>query len=76
MPFTQTHLDALIAAYGAGESQVTFQGRTTVYRSVADLERAITFIRGELAGEAAVVIPRIRRVVIFQDDENNVPEIL
>lgn len=50
MAVTQADLDALIAARMTGVAQVRFSdGRQVIYRTDAELEKAIAFARDELA---------------------------
>ena len=42
MAYTQTHLDALQEALASGTLTVTFEGRSMTYRSVQELQRAIS----------------------------------
>lgn len=41
MAFSASQLDALQAAYATGTLEVSYDGRTVKYRSLAELERAI-----------------------------------
>ena len=50
MAVTQDDLDALIAARMRGVAQVRFSdGRQVIYRTDAEMEKAIAFARAELA---------------------------
>ena len=51
--FTTADLAAIDAAIASGEMRVSVNGRTVEYRSVADLERARSIIKAELAKDAA-----------------------
>jgi hypothetical protein len=42
MAYTQSHLDALQEALASGPLTVTFEGRSMTYRSVQELQRAIS----------------------------------
>ena len=49
MAYTQTQLDALRAALASGELSVSHDGRRVEYRSIAELERAISTVQSALA---------------------------
>jgi len=49
MSFTTSDLNAVDTAIATGELTVEVNGRRITYRSMADLERARTLIKGELA---------------------------
>ena len=48
MAYTQTHLDALQEALSSGTLTVTFEGRSMTYRSVQELQRAISVVQSSL----------------------------
>jgi hypothetical protein len=48
MAWTQAHLDAIKDAYASGVTTVWFEGRTTTYRSLNEMERVIAAIEKEL----------------------------
>jgi|DewCreStandDraft_4_1066084.scaffolds.fasta_scaffold338118_1 hypothetical protein len=48
MAWTQAHLDAIKEAYASGVLTVTFEGRSTTYRSLDEMERVIAAIEKEL----------------------------
>ena len=48
MAYTQTHLDALHEAPASGTLTVTFEGRRMTYRSVQELQRAISVVENAL----------------------------
>jgi hypothetical protein len=48
MAYTQSHLDALQEALGSGTLTVTFEGRSMTYRSVQELQRAISVVQSSL----------------------------
>ena len=48
MAYTQTHLDALQEALASGTLTVTFEGRSMTYRSVQELQRAISVVQNSL----------------------------
>jgi hypothetical protein len=48
MAYTQTHLDALQEALASGTLTVTFEGRSMTYRSVQELQRAISVVHSSL----------------------------
>lgn len=53
MAFTTADLAAVDQAIATGELSVEVNGRRITYRSVADLERARTLIKAELAAPSA-----------------------
>ena len=48
MAYTQSHLDALQEALASGTLTVTFEGRSMTYRSVQELQRAISVVQSSL----------------------------
>ena len=48
MAYTQSHLDALQEALASGTLTVTFEGRSMTYRSVQELQRAISVVQDSL----------------------------
>ena len=48
MAYTQRHLDALQEALASGTLTVTFEGRSMTYRSVQELQRAISVVQSSL----------------------------
>lgn len=52
MSFTTADLAAVDAAIASGEMMVQVQGRMVQYRTIKDLERARTLIKGELAAQS------------------------
>jgi hypothetical protein len=48
MAYTQTHLDALQEALASGTLTVTFEVRSITYRSVQELQRAISVVQSSL----------------------------
>ncbi len=48
MAYTQSHLDALQEALASGTLTVTFDGRSMTYRSVQELQRAISVVQNSL----------------------------
>jgi len=48
MAYTQSHLDALHEALASGTLTVTFEGRSMTYRSVQELQRAISVVQNSL----------------------------
>lgn len=49
MSFTPADLAAVDAAIATGELSVEMNGRRVTYRNMADLERARTLIKGDMA---------------------------
>lgn len=45
---TQTELDAIKSAYYTGVQEVTYKGRTTKFRSLAEMKRIIDELEREL----------------------------
>lgn len=60
--YTQDMLDALKTAYASGRLSTSYNGNTVTYHSLAELERAMARIQGEL--DAAAGTPRPRQVRI------------
>lgn len=52
MAYTQTHLDALHEALASGTLTVTFEGRSITYRSVQELQRAISVVQNSLNAQS------------------------
>ncbi|MFN7224462.1 MAG: phage head-tail joining protein [Paracoccaceae bacterium] len=48
MSYTQSHLDALREAYASGVTEVSYDGKTVKYRSLAELATAITTVAATL----------------------------
>jgi hypothetical protein len=48
MAHTQSHLDALQEALASGTLTATFEGRSMTYRSVQELQRAISVVQSSL----------------------------
>lgn len=44
MAVSQKHLDALMGAYALGATEVSYDGRVTKYRTMADLAEAIAAV--------------------------------
>lgn len=57
--FTQAQLDAIKAAFATGVTRVTYDGKTTEYRSLAEMERIITRIEASLASDAGKPAPLV-----------------
>jgi hypothetical protein len=62
MAVTQEQIDALTAAIGSGERQITYNGRTITYRSIDDLIKARDALRTELIGQSATARPKQSRL--------------
>ncbi|MGC9185778.1 MAG: phage head-tail joining protein [Thiomonas sp.] len=60
--YTQEQLTALQAALARGEKRVTFGDKTVEYRSVEEIERAISTISRALAQQSGVAPVRQVRV--------------
>lgn len=52
MAWTQAQLVAIRQAYVSGVTRVTYEGKTTEYRSLAEMREIISAIEGELAAQA------------------------
>lgn len=50
--FTQAHLTAIKEAYASGITRVSYDGKTTEYRSLAEMKQIIATIEAELAAES------------------------
>jgi hypothetical protein len=48
MAYTQAQLEALQEALASGTLTVTYEGRSITYRSVQELQRAITVVQNSL----------------------------
>ena len=48
MAYTQAHLDALEEAKASGVLTVSFEGRTTTFRSIDEIDRVIADIKKQL----------------------------
>lgn len=55
MSFTQTQLDALREAYASGVTEVSYDGKTVKYRTLAELAQVIATV------ESALGLPAPRR---------------
>jgi hypothetical protein len=54
MAYTQSHLDALQEALASGTLTVTFEGRSMTYRSVQELQRAISVVQSSLNQQSGI----------------------
>lgn len=50
--FTQGQLDAIKLAYASGVTRVSYDGKTTEYRSLAEMRQIIATIEADLAAQA------------------------
>lgn len=57
----QGRLDALKLAIANGKSQVSYAGRTTIYRSVAELQAAIKTVETDIAALSGSKVTRSHR---------------
>jgi hypothetical protein len=48
MAFTQAQIDALKQAIALGVTQVSYQGRTTTYRSLDEMKAALRMLEAEV----------------------------
>lgn len=60
MAFTVAQLTAIEEAIGAGELEVTYDGKTTKYASFEDLKKRYEFVRGQLVAAGAIAETRTR----------------
>ncbi|KFI24358.1 phage head-tail joining protein [Paenirhodobacter enshiensis] len=49
MAYTQAHLDLIKESYASGVTSVSYDGKTTTYRSLAEMKQIIATIEGELS---------------------------
>lgn len=61
LPTLQGRLDALKKAIANGTHQITYAGRTTIYRSVAELKDAIKTVEGDIAALTGAKVTRTHR---------------
>lgn len=52
MAYSQAQLDAIKAAYASGVTRVSYDGKTTEYRSLAEMREIIATIEADLATQA------------------------
>jgi hypothetical protein len=52
MAYSQAQLDAIKAAYASGVTRVSYDGKTTEYRSLAEMREIIATIEEDLAAQA------------------------
>lgn len=52
MAYTQAQLDAIRAAYASGVTSVSYDGKTTTYRSLGAMRQIIATIEADLASQA------------------------
>ncbi|MBN9568988.1 MAG: hypothetical protein J0H79_15455 [Alphaproteobacteria bacterium] len=55
--FTQAQLVAIKEAYASGITRVSYDGKTTEYRSLAEMKQIIGTIEADLAAEAGTARP-------------------
>ena len=60
MAYTQRHLDALQEALASGTLTVTFEGRSMTYRSVQELQRAISVVQSSLSQQSGKRVRQYR----------------
>lgn len=65
MAYTHIQLDALKAAYASGTLRVSYDGKSVEYRSLADLERAISVVTAELS---PTTVPERSSLATFTKD--------
>jgi hypothetical protein len=67
LPTLQGRLDALKLAIANGRQSVSYAGRTTVYRSVADLQAAIKDVESDMAALNGTSVLRTYRFHSHKD---------
>ncbi|WIY52452.1 hypothetical protein O9Z70_13440 [Devosia sp. YIM 151766] len=55
--FTQAQLVAIKEAYASGITRVSYDGKTTEYRSLAEMKQIIATIEASLAADAGTPLP-------------------
>jgi hypothetical protein len=55
--FTQAHLQAIKEAYASGITRVSYDGKTTEYRSLAEMKQIISTIEAELEAASGKARP-------------------
>jgi len=70
MAYTDAQLQSLQNAIASGELSVTFQGRTTTYRSIDDLQKALNIVQDSISKAAGT--KSVRTVKTYMDDESGV----
>lgn len=55
--YNQAQLDAIRKAYASGITRVTYDGKTTEYRSLADMRQIIATIEADLASATGRPLP-------------------
>ena len=68
MAYTQSDLDALDARIATGELSWTVDGRSTQYRSLAEMQKVRAFIAAQLAASAGTQTTSPRYKVARFDD--------
>jgi hypothetical protein len=63
---TQAQIDALKAARNSGALRVSYEGKSTEYRSLADMDAIISDMEGELA-TTTTAVPRVRQLYVTTD---------
>jgi hypothetical protein len=62
MAFTVAQLTALEEAIGAGELEVTYDGKTVKYASAEDLMKRYNFVKNALIASGLVSVGSVKRV--------------
>ena len=55
--FTQAQLDAIKRAYASGVTEVSYDGKTTKYRSLNEMRQIIATIEAALAAQGGKKLP-------------------
>lgn len=55
--FTQAQLDAIKRAYASGVTRVSYDGKSTDYRSLAEMRQIIATIEADLAAQGGKKLP-------------------
>ena len=68
MAYTTTQLAALQSALASGELSVEYDGKKVQYRSIAELERAISVVQGGLEAAGTVTATPRRSLAAYSRD--------
>lgn len=69
MPYALSDLDALKAAIVSPENEVEIAGRRVRYNSVSDIQKAISIVEADLAGQGLLDRP-VRRKTLASTNSN------
>lgn len=71
MAFTVAQLTALEEAIGAGELEVTYDGKTVKYESAEGLMKRYNFVKAQLVASGLVSAGSVKRVSYAAFDKGN-----